>query len=204
MADTDLQAQVAIIGAGPAGMLLSHLLAADGVESIVLETRSEEYVASRIRAGILEQSTVDLLRRCRAGRAAGARGRPAPRHLPAVAQRAPPPRLRRPDRPLGLGLRADRGAEGPDRRADRGRPGDPLRGRRHRTARPRHRPPLGDIHRRRRARAASQSRRRGRLRRVVRAQSRTRAAARPPARGRGSTRTPGSASSPTSPRRPTS
>jgi p-hydroxybenzoate 3-monooxygenase len=42
-------------------MLLSHLLAARGVESIVVETRSEEYVAGRIRAGILEQSTVDLL-----------------------------------------------------------------------------------------------------------------------------------------------
>ncbi len=61
MADS-LRAPVAIVGAGPAGMLLSHLLAADGVESVVLETRSEEYVASRIRAGILEQSTVDLLR----------------------------------------------------------------------------------------------------------------------------------------------
>ncbi len=58
----EVRTQVAIIGAGPAGMLLSHLLAADGVESVVLETRSEEYVASRIRAGILEQSTVDLLR----------------------------------------------------------------------------------------------------------------------------------------------
>jgi p-hydroxybenzoate 3-monooxygenase len=68
MAETDLQAQVAIIGAGPAGMLLSHLLAADGVESIVLETRSEEYVASRIRAGILEQSSVDLLRCCGLGK----------------------------------------------------------------------------------------------------------------------------------------
>jgi p-hydroxybenzoate 3-monooxygenase len=67
MAGADLQTQVAIIGAGPAGMLLSHLLAADGVESIVLETRSEEYVASRIRAGILEQSTVDLLRSCGLG-----------------------------------------------------------------------------------------------------------------------------------------
>src|SRR6187200_2864816 len=67
MAEVDLHTQVAIIGAGPAGMLLSHLLAADGVESIVLETRSEEYVASRIRAGILEQSTVDLLRRCGLG-----------------------------------------------------------------------------------------------------------------------------------------
>ena len=57
-----MRTQVAIIGAGPAGMLLSHLLAAEGVESVVLETRSQEYVASRIRAGILEQSTVDLLR----------------------------------------------------------------------------------------------------------------------------------------------
>jgi p-hydroxybenzoate 3-monooxygenase len=57
-----MRTQVAIIGAGPAGMLLSHLLAAEGVESVVLETRSEEYVAGRIRAGMLEQSTVDLLR----------------------------------------------------------------------------------------------------------------------------------------------
>jgi p-hydroxybenzoate 3-monooxygenase len=57
-----VRTQVVIIGAGPAGMLLSHLLAAEGVESVVVESRSEEYVASRIRAGILEQSTVDLLR----------------------------------------------------------------------------------------------------------------------------------------------
>ena len=58
----EVRTQVAIIGAGPAGMLLSHLLAAEGVESVVVETRTEEYVASRIRAGILEQSSVDLLR----------------------------------------------------------------------------------------------------------------------------------------------
>src|SRR6478752_4221080 len=57
-----MRTQVAIIGAGPSGLLLSHLLAAAGIESVVLETRSEEYVAGRIRAGILEQSTVDLLR----------------------------------------------------------------------------------------------------------------------------------------------
>ena len=63
----EVRTQVAIIGAGPAGMLLSHLLAAAGVDSVVLETRSEEYVASRIRAGILEQSTVDLLRSCGLG-----------------------------------------------------------------------------------------------------------------------------------------
>lgn len=59
---TDTRTQVAIIGAGPAGMLLSHLLAADGVDSVVVEARSEEYVAGRIRAGVLEQSSVDLLR----------------------------------------------------------------------------------------------------------------------------------------------
>ena len=53
--------QVAIVGAGPAGLLLSHLLAAEGVESVVLETRSRRYVEARIRAGVLESSTVELL-----------------------------------------------------------------------------------------------------------------------------------------------
>ncbi|MGY4711528.1 4-hydroxybenzoate 3-monooxygenase [Mycolicibacterium sp. CBM1] len=57
-----VRTQVAIIGAGPAGMLLSHLLAADGVDSIIVETRSEDYVLARIRAGILEHSSVELLR----------------------------------------------------------------------------------------------------------------------------------------------
>ena len=56
-----MRTQVAVIGAGPAGLLLSHLLRRGGVDSVVLETRSQEYVASRIRAGILEQSSVDLL-----------------------------------------------------------------------------------------------------------------------------------------------
>src|SRR3954449_7509222 len=56
-----MRTQVAIIGAGPAGLLLSHLLTRGGIESVVLETRSQEYVASRIRAGILEDSSVALL-----------------------------------------------------------------------------------------------------------------------------------------------
>ena len=57
-----MRTEVVIIGAGPAGLLLAHLLAQDGIESVVLETRTKEYVAARIRAGILESSSVDLLR----------------------------------------------------------------------------------------------------------------------------------------------
>ena len=56
-----MHTQVVIVGAGPAGMLLSHLLGLGGVESVVLEARSRAYVESRIRAGILEASTVELL-----------------------------------------------------------------------------------------------------------------------------------------------
>lgn len=57
----NLRTQVGIIGAGPAGLLLSLLLAREGIESIVLESRSREDVESTIRAGVLEQGTVALL-----------------------------------------------------------------------------------------------------------------------------------------------
>jgi p-hydroxybenzoate 3-monooxygenase len=53
--------QVGIIGCGPAGLLLAHLLRDAGIESVILEARSEEYALGRVRAGLLEQSTVDLL-----------------------------------------------------------------------------------------------------------------------------------------------
>ncbi len=56
-----MRTQVGIIGAGPAGLLLSHLLHQAGVDSMVLENRSREYVEHRVRAGVLEQGTVDLL-----------------------------------------------------------------------------------------------------------------------------------------------
>jgi len=55
------QTQVAIIGGGPSGLLLAHLLHLNGIDSVVLEDRSEEYVIDRVRAGVLEQGTVDLL-----------------------------------------------------------------------------------------------------------------------------------------------
>src|SRR6187401_2780548 len=53
--------QVGIVGAGPAGLLLAHLLQREGIESIVIEDRSRDYVENRIRAGVLEQGTVDIL-----------------------------------------------------------------------------------------------------------------------------------------------
>lgn len=56
-----MRTQVAVIGAGPSGLLLSHLLRLQGVDSVVLETRSREYCENRIRAGVLEQGTVDTL-----------------------------------------------------------------------------------------------------------------------------------------------
>ena len=54
--------QVGIVGAGPAGLLLSHLLHLAGIESVVVEARSRAYVEGRIRAGVLEQGVADLLR----------------------------------------------------------------------------------------------------------------------------------------------
>jgi p-hydroxybenzoate 3-monooxygenase len=56
-----MRTQVGIVGAGPAGLVLSHLLRREGIESVVLELRTREYVQERVRAGVLEQNTVDLL-----------------------------------------------------------------------------------------------------------------------------------------------
>jgi len=57
-----MRTQVAIIGAGPAGMLLSEMLARAGIDSVVIERQSRDYVLGRIRAGVLEQTTVEVLR----------------------------------------------------------------------------------------------------------------------------------------------
>ena len=56
-----MRTQVGIIGAGPAGLLLSHLLHLEGIESVVIEAHTRQYVQERVRAGVLEQGTVDLL-----------------------------------------------------------------------------------------------------------------------------------------------
>jgi p-hydroxybenzoate 3-monooxygenase len=53
--------QVAIVGAGPAGLMLAHLLHRHGIDSVVIEKRTRQYVIERVRAGVLEQGTVDLM-----------------------------------------------------------------------------------------------------------------------------------------------
>lgn len=57
-----MRTQVAIIGAGPAGLLLGQLLHNAGIDNVILERQSGDYVLGRIRAGVLEQGMVDLLR----------------------------------------------------------------------------------------------------------------------------------------------
>jgi p-hydroxybenzoate 3-monooxygenase len=56
-----MRTQVGIVGAGPAGLFLAELLRAHGIESVILEARSREYVEQRVRAGVLEQGTVDAM-----------------------------------------------------------------------------------------------------------------------------------------------
>ena len=62
-----MKTQVAIIGAGPSGLLLGQLLAHKGIDTVILEAKSPDYVLSRIRAGVLEQGMTDLLREAGAG-----------------------------------------------------------------------------------------------------------------------------------------
>ena len=56
-----VRTQIGIVGAGPAGLVLAHLLHLQGIESVVIESRSRKYIEERIRAGLLEHGTVDLL-----------------------------------------------------------------------------------------------------------------------------------------------
>ncbi len=62
MTERTQRTQVAILGAGPSGLVLSHLLASKGIDNVVLELRSREYVMSRVRAGVLEHGSIELLR----------------------------------------------------------------------------------------------------------------------------------------------
>jgi p-hydroxybenzoate 3-monooxygenase len=71
-----MKTQVAIIGAGPSGLLLGQLLQRAGIDNVILERQSPDYVLGRIRAGVLEQGTVDLLREASANARMDAEGLP--------------------------------------------------------------------------------------------------------------------------------
>ena len=61
------ETQVGIVGAGPAGLMLSHLLHLNGIRSIVLEARSRAYCEERVRAGVLEHTSVEMLQEAGVG-----------------------------------------------------------------------------------------------------------------------------------------
>ena len=69
-----MRTQVGIVGAGPAGLLLSHILHQQGIDSVVIETRSRAYIEERVRAGVLEQGTADLLTQVGVGQRMKAQG----------------------------------------------------------------------------------------------------------------------------------
>jgi p-hydroxybenzoate 3-monooxygenase len=71
-----MRTQVAIIGAGPAGLLLGQLLHSVGIDNVIVERQAPEYVLGRIRAGVLEQTTIDLLDQAGVGQRAHAEGLP--------------------------------------------------------------------------------------------------------------------------------
>ena len=127
---TTQRTQVAIVGAGPAGLLLGALLAKAGIDAVLIEQRSADYVLGRIRAGVLEQVTVDLLDAGRRRHAHASRRAAARRHRAVLRRGAPPHRPAWADGQACRGLRPDRGDARSDGCAHRGRAANRLRGRR--------------------------------------------------------------------------
>jgi len=74
-----MRTQVGIVGAGPAGLFLAHMLRRDGIDCVILESRSREYIEKRVRAGVLEQATVKLMHELGAGERLTREGMPDPR-----------------------------------------------------------------------------------------------------------------------------
>ena len=98
-----MRTKVAIVGAGPAGLLLSQLLHLHGIDSVVLESRDRAYVEKRQRAGMLEQGTVDVLRRSGVGERLDREGLPTTASSCGSAAPAPHRADRADRRPHGHG-----------------------------------------------------------------------------------------------------
>ena len=109
-----LRTQVGIVGARPGRPLLSHLLPSQGIDRSSSRAAAAPYVEARIRAGMLEQGTVDMLTETGVGERLHREGL-TPRDRAAVPGDAAHARLRRAGGRRGLGLRPDRGGQGPDR-----------------------------------------------------------------------------------------
>ena len=113
-----MRTQVAIIGAGPSGLLLGQLLHGAGIDNVILERHTGEYVLARIRAGVLEQGAVAMLDEAGVGARLHAEGLVHGGIEIAWAGAPPPRRSERAHRRQERGrLRPDRGHPGPDGRA---------------------------------------------------------------------------------------
>ena len=90
-----MRTQVAIIGSGPSGLLLGRLLTLAGIDNVILDRVDRDYILGRVRAGVLEQGMVDMMREARGRRAARRRGPAARRLRHRAERRAAPHRPRR-------------------------------------------------------------------------------------------------------------
>ena len=104
-----MKTEVGIIGAGPAGLMLARILQQHGIESVILERRSRDHVLGRIRAGVLEQGTVDTLKAYGVGERLAARGHPDQEHADPLERREACHVDRRRERPPSHHLRPGQG-----------------------------------------------------------------------------------------------
>ena len=151
-----MRTQVVIIGSGPSGLLLGQLLAGIGIDNVILERVEPRPRAGRVRAGVLEQGTVELLDEAGAGERMHAEGLPHDGICARLRQPAAPHRPHGADRRQARhGLRPDRGDARPDGQRAGGRAADRLRGRQRRAAGFRRRRALRHLSRRTARRTAS-------------------------------------------------